>query len=295
MRTDVKIGIAVGLLVALGAIVYFVLSEPAEAPQAAEPGLASKPPEIPSVRRREREIDEGLLIPRLGGAEAETETPARAAPRILEPELMSSAPKASADDGKMLIPTLAQPDAAKPPAPAKPRTIAIPPAPKLATLARKRTYVVQKGDRGFWGIAQKEYGDGKYWPLIAKANPNADSNALRAGQRLIIPPKPAPGPRTLQPTRREPVAAAAGTSGTYVVVKGDNGFWDVAKKMYGNGKYWRLISSANPGVESGALQPGQRLIIPPRSEVSPGPTPATPTTPKPAQPTEPTDARPVFD
>jgi len=179
-------------------------------------------------------------------------------------------------------------------APGKPRTIAIAPSPKPAARARQRTYVVQKGDRGFWGIAQKEYADGKYWPLIAQANPKADSNALRAGQRLIIPPKPGPGPRTLQPTRRKPVAAA-GTSGTYVVEKGDNGFWDVAKKMYGNGKYWRLISDANPGVDSGALQPGQRLIIPPRFEASPGPSPAPPTSPKPVQPTEPTDARPRFD
>ncbi len=51
-----------------------------------------------------------------------------------------------------------------------------------------RTYTVKPGDAGFWGIAEKVYGEGRYWQLIARANPNTDSNALRVGQKLSIPP-----------------------------------------------------------------------------------------------------------
>lgn len=72
-----------------------------------------------------------------------------------------------------------------------------PPAPKEATSGkpvpsadRPGEYVVRAGDAGFWAIAEKVYGDGRYWPLIAKANPSVDANALRPGQKLIIPPPP---------------------------------------------------------------------------------------------------------
>ncbi len=51
-------------------------------------------------------------------------------------------------------------------------------------------YAVRAGDQGLWGIAKIVYGHGKYWSLIAKANPDVDFNALRVGQELIIPPFP---------------------------------------------------------------------------------------------------------
>ena len=53
-----------------------------------------------------------------------------------------------------------------------------------------RVYVVQKDDLGFWTIAEKIYGDGKHWRLIADANPGVDVEKLRAGQKLKIPPLP---------------------------------------------------------------------------------------------------------
>ena len=49
-------------------------------------------------------------------------------------------------------------------------------------------HVVQKSDvSGFWGIAKKLYGDARYWQVIAKANPSANSSSLRVGQKLLIP------------------------------------------------------------------------------------------------------------
>ena len=55
-------------------------------------------------------------------------------------------------------------------------------------------YVVKEGDKGLWGIAEKLYGDGTLYGVIQKANPNVNSNALRVGQRLIVPPKPTGAP-----------------------------------------------------------------------------------------------------
>ena len=51
-------------------------------------------------------------------------------------------------------------------------------------------YVVQEGDTGYWSIAEKVYGQGEHWALIAKANPGVDVEKLRAGQKLVIPPLP---------------------------------------------------------------------------------------------------------
>ncbi|MFP4104447.1 MAG: right-handed parallel beta-helix repeat-containing protein [Phycisphaerae bacterium] len=52
-----------------------------------------------------------------------------------------------------------------------------------------RSYVIAEGD-SFWKIAKKVYGNGRYWPLIAKANPGVDPTKLQVGQTLTIPPKP---------------------------------------------------------------------------------------------------------
>ncbi|MCE5277760.1 MAG: LysM peptidoglycan-binding domain-containing protein [Planctomycetaceae bacterium] len=64
-----------------------------------------------------------------------------------------------------------------------------------------------------------------------------------------------------------PVAGApstdATTTRTYVVAAGDNGFWSVAKKMYGDGKHMDVVAKANPQVDPETLRPGQKLTIPP--------------------------------
>ncbi len=122
-------------------------------------------------------------------------------------------------------------------------------------------YVVKAGDQGFWGIAENVYGDGKYFTLIARANPEADTNSLREGQRLVIPPLPSPA-RTPLATITPGVEPSGG--GVYVVREGDLGFWGIAKKVYNDGKYFTLIARANPGVDPRSLRPGQRLKIPPK-------------------------------
>lgn len=264
---------------------------------------------------------------------------------------------------------------------------------KPVDLAGRKTYVVQPGDQGFWYVAEKVYGNGKHWKLIAAANPTVDSNRLRPGMVLNIPALPAvtqPGRAvateseygkvttsttgqkiyivskrdtaglwgiaakpeiygkghlwehiqkanpTVDPTRLRPgtrliipLLAKRTTPGTrparlrrgaferaraaqhgktivgpdgkryYVVQSGDAGFWGISKKVYGDGKYSYLIGRANPGITSETLQPGDKLLIPPKPAESTRTTrpvrPAGTTESRPASPAGREDAEPVFE
>ena len=65
------------------------------------------------------------------------------------------------------------------------------PGPQATNVeSTERVYVVQKDDLGFWTIAEKVYGDGKHWRLIAEANPDVDVDDLREGRELQIPALP---------------------------------------------------------------------------------------------------------
>jgi len=66
----------------------------------------------------------------------------------------------------------------------------------------KRYYVVKPGDRGFWTVAKVAYGSSAYYRLIAEANPDLDPRALKPGDRVWVPERPAGAPG--------PVPAAAG-------------------------------------------------------------------------------------
>lgn len=55
-------------------------------------------------------------------------------------------------------------------------------------------HIVQKGD-SLWKIAEKVYGDGNAWKLIAKANPELkDPNKIVPGMELILPERQFAGP-----------------------------------------------------------------------------------------------------
>ncbi|MGC9453953.1 MAG: LysM peptidoglycan-binding domain-containing protein [Phycisphaerae bacterium] len=134
------------------------------------------------------------------------------------------------------------------------------------TTNRPRTYTVQEGDDGFWGISQKVYGHGKYWELIRDANPDVDSNALRAGQRLRIPALPEEDRVSVNEPESAPgsVRPLSGGRRIYTVQEGDLGFWGVSQTVYGTGRYAHLIARENPQADSSSLRPGQKLIIPPK-------------------------------
>ena len=51
----------------------------------------------------------------------------------------------------------------------------------------ENTHTVVAGDT-LWDIAQKVYGDGAKWKLIAEANPDVKAGKLVVGSSLKIPP-----------------------------------------------------------------------------------------------------------
>ena len=134
----------------------------------------------------------------------------------------------------------------------------------LPPVSVERTYTVREGDAGFWGVAEKVYGHGKYHDLLARANPDADTNRLRPGQVLKCPPKPTKPLATPGFPGISPVSPGATSGGNvYVVQQGDAGFWGISKKVYSKGKYFYLLAKANPGADTNNLKPGQRLRVPP--------------------------------
>ena len=126
------------------------------------------------------------------------------------------------------------------------------------------------------------YGKGYYWRHIQKANPVAasDPTRLKPGTKLIIPPLPQRAPATIPVTSTRglsrPSAADHGRTIVqggrkyYIVQAGDAGYWGIAQKVYGEGRYNYLIDRANPGVDSNSLQPGKKLYIPPKPATTSG-------------------------
>lgn len=139
------------------------------------------------------------------------------------------------------------------------------------TAAGEGEYVVTEDDtQGYWGIAKKVYDDASMWTVIRDANPDVDPTTLQPGQVLATPPA---GPREAgRGEARAPARGAAegdrgkvvfeGGRRMYVVAEGDAGFWTVADRAYGHGKYMEAVREANPDVDPRALQPGQRLLVP---------------------------------
>ena len=298
MRTEVKIGIAVGVIVAIVAVLYVVFHEPAQAPPQAAEANAVSPRRVPVVPRSDLEGEP--IVPSFGGAGSPTPAAgiSEVMPGVERPAgSLSLVPAASQPGGSLPSVRATGPLAIKPtPAGgtlAAAAGVPIAPRPMLPPAAGTTTYVVQEGDMGFWAVAEKVYGKGKgkYWTVIEKANPNVDSNRLGAGTVLKIPPLPgmaaAPSPAGVTPTAPAPPAGER-----VYIVQGNDSWWEISKKHYGDGKYYEALQKANPQV-TGMLQPGQKIVIPALGSLpKAGGAVSAPTT-RPAAPAE--SDRPVFE
>ncbi len=323
MRTDVKIGVATGLLLVIVLVAYQLIwnSNGDKTKDGNSPGepIAAAPPERPGS---------GLLrfgTPPRPGSTAPVEPAPTITPRVEPPiapirVVPEPAPTITPRVEPPIVPIRVVPEPAptitprvEPPIPSIREVPVIPvlppapgahempvtPGPGIAPVGPtvEETYEVQKGDSGFWAIAEKKYGDGKYYYLIAKANPNVSSNSLRPGQKLVIPAKPVGRTEPTSPITGSPTPGGMEISPSgqqiYVVQKGDSGFWGIAQKQYGDGKYYYLIAKANPNVSSNSLQPGDKLVLPDKpaattpaaggSTTAPATPGATPLTPGPGQ------------
>ena len=157
-----------------------------------------------------------------------------------------------------------------PPAPAPPKAE---PKPKPAVV-----HVVAKGDT-YIGLAEKYYQDGSKWHLIQDAN-KAEATSLRIGQKITIPPLPAPAAKAEKPAPAPPakdsapkppapaVAAPppAAPANTYTVKKGES-FYSIARNVYRDPAKWQKIYERNRAKlpdpsKPGSLQAGTILELP---------------------------------
>ncbi len=300
MRTDVKIGIAVVLVLALVIVCYYVLFAGGDSPPTSiqTPTVPAEPGGI--IAQDTLGMDGGIddlgdipgddeadedeadmppvsepLTPRTDSTERDDAT-ATLTPRVATPPDAEEA--TDEDDGEPVADLDADFDEDDEDE-AYPREIS-PSADddngRLGTEAvavtprslGARTHKIQEGET-LEIIAQKEWGpgNGRYWKKIRDANPGLSPTNLRIGKMIEIP--------ALTTTERTPTgsytAAVAGSPGTrtYVVKDGDT-LWEIADRadVYGNGSKYTEIIKANPGVNSRTLRVGQKLSIPPLAAVT---------------------------
>ncbi len=130
---------------------------------------------------------------------------------------------------------------------------------------RGRTYVIKEGD-SYWIIAHNLWGDGSLYSHLQKANPGVSPEDLRPRMTIKVPPKPVragPSSSAVATVRHGTTSVDLLTGKRYYIVKkGDRGFWDISKAVYGNGKHYGLIEKANPRLDTRKLRAGQKVWCP---------------------------------
>jgi nucleoid-associated protein YgaU len=245
MQRDVKIGIAIGvLLVALIAIFWWMKST----------NEATLPPQRPAV-------SSDMELP--GPVEPVAPVGGTALPSVTEPSGPEVSISGPAVDGSSSAPagptrpvtstgTVSVPDATGAPLVPVPVEPVRPPAPA------QKTHTVAAGDT-LSGLSEKYYGSERYWQKIYEANNSklASPDALKVGMTLTIPEiegttAPISSGASAAKERTHTVAAKETLSG-------------ISKKYYGSEGKWRLIYNANrekiPSPDH--LQVGTVLVIPP--------------------------------
>lgn len=63
-----------------------------------------------------------------------------------------------------------------------------------------------------------------------------------------------------------PTSPGTGVSGNTYIVQAGESLWTIARKVYGDGRLWRLIYNANRDiiVNPGRIRIGQKITIPER-------------------------------
>ena len=168
MRTDVKIAIAVGLLVVLVGVIFYMATK----------GRDGNQPEITTVQPPENSpefINPAPVPPVEAVTPSASTSPVHEAPPTGDNAVVSSRPVVPVPPVEPVVvhPVAPVPDI----------------VPPLASKPASQEYVVVKGDT-LYAIAAKKYNDGNKHNLIRLANPGINPNVLVEGSKLIIPPLP---------------------------------------------------------------------------------------------------------
>lgn len=255
MQRDVKIGIAIGvLLIALIGIFWWARSNKPKTPPPTPTDTAATLPAVP----------EPVAPPVATPGSPEVTIPG--APRPVTPTTVSATPTTTTTGAAVSLPV-----------PGAPTTtmvgVGVPPPPVGQTPigdpapAAARKYKVASGD-SLAKIAKQFYGDESKYKVIAEANKIVAPYALKPGQELVIPeiaghaaPK-TPG-ATTSPTTRTTATPAAGHGKTHKVVAGET-LSKISKQYYGNEGKWKTIYEANKAKMKSPddLKVGMELEIP---------------------------------
>jgi len=89
---------------------------------------------------------------------------------------------------------------------------------------------------------------------------NAPASAAPA-QTAYAPPAAPMQTAAPDPSSATINAAVAPSSNTYTIKPGDT-LWKIAASHYGDGKKWKQIADANPGIIPSSLRVGQTITLP---------------------------------
>lgn len=237
MRTEVKIGIIIGLVVIAVTIIYLVdrnrrsAQQPADvvhfdAPASpAAPGTGTRPPGTAADRRPTPRTPGTGPRPTTPPGTALTTTPPRGATPIggQSPEELRDRIRELTGLAGRATDTPATRPAERPAGPTLP-----PPATQ---------------------------------PVLAGETPPPPP-----GPQPGVPVPPAPGSRRPdEPSMVLPGRPAAAAGHRHTVAEGET-LWAIAEQYFGDGHKYRAIAAANPGINPDLLLPGQVLVIPPKEE-----------------------------
>jgi hypothetical protein len=242
MRTDVKIGIAIGLLVMIVAAIYFIVFSPG--------GQDPADPNDRQVSKDQKEQDPAR-DPLASRREPWEDTIDRKIRRE-KPDKKDPAPTEKKKDNGVIKINL-EPD--KKDEPEKPE--------KEDPLDRFSLDNMVKGVTGDKDDTSRE---DTTKTEVARSDDDDEIRRRETG-RLLTDPRGATRTetRTTTTTDEDEKPDAGWTKPRKYIVKetDDDGFSGIAMREYGSAKHWTLIRDANPSVSSVSMRAGQELILPP--------------------------------
>jgi len=259
MRTDVKIGIAGGLLLVVGFVIYMVVnSGPADTPEdPADGGTVSG-------------LHDPTDDPGTGGGTTGTGT----GDGSLDPILIDPGPTDvwGGTDSSGGGPDTGAVAGGTDPADTSGGGIGIPDPAPVDTTGGGLAVGVDDGttdpDPGGTSITMIPSG-----PIDAATgggdttfSPAVDTSSvgpIDPGAPAVVP-YPTTGGGVVTGGATDPIGVATGVAGerSHVIKSGDQ-LWKVAEMYYGSGKHWQLIVSANPGLNPTSMRIGKTIKIPP--------------------------------
>lgn len=286
MRTEVKIGIVVGLIIVAGAVFFFV--------QQGRPSGRNVTDVLPVDAPAERATGAPARAtpPRPAVTPAGTGEPRPALPLAQRPTGLGT-PTAGPTTGAPSTPPAARPlttgtSTYAPPRPAGPEVTTAAPTTQLAPSADLPPLVTASPP-----ATSTPPSGSPISPPLTTARPESES-PRPAAPGVALPPRGETPSATLipppPPTRGTPPPAAGGQKHT---ITENDSLWAIALKYYDDGSLWPRIKAANPGLDENRLLVGQTIVIPPKETTPPtaaGPAAGRPTeTPRePSRTTPPT-------